>query len=203
MIHNWKALCWNCVILTERIEQCQTKTYSQHRVCRGAADRTPNQYQQVWTYIRPCVGCTSMGDMPKPFGLTTALSSWRSRVVGRAEREYLGCGPQINEQGDYQHSLACSGSGRHPRRPGNSCSCHRCDLFHQRLDMIRQENGDVTRTLRVATCPECHKRTEYPLPDEAPREVFCLECEVWAPVKELSWTGEDFAKLLPPRKERW
>jgi hypothetical protein len=119
--------------------------------------------------------------------------------MGHSEREnFLGCGPHINEFGRYQHGVFCSGGDRNPRRPGNSCSCHRCDLFYQKLDIVRQENGDVKRTLRVAACPGCHNRTEFPFPEQpVPKEVFCQQCSIWSPVETLSWEGEDFSKLLP------
>lgn len=112
--------------------------------------------------------------------------------------QYIGCGPFINEFGVYQHGVFCSGGDHNPRRPGNSCSCHRCDLFYRKLDIIRLPDGDVTRTLRIAACPGCHNRTEFPYTDEPiPREVFCSDCQIWSKVEEVSWTGEDFSKLLP------
>jgi hypothetical protein len=100
-------------------------------------------------------------------------------------------------KGEYQHGVFCSGSPYHPRTPGNTCSCHSCDLFYNRLDVLRHDD-QIRRTLRVAACPGCHKRTEFPFTSESvPREVFCQECSVWAPVEEISWDGRDFAKLLP------
>lgn len=115
---------------------------------------------------------------------------------------YLGCGPQINEFGLYQHGVFCSGIGYHPRKPGNTCSCHSCDLFYNRLSIMRdRDTNQVTRTLWVAACSKCHKRTEFPFTSESiPREVFCQECGLWAKVEEISWTGEDFAVLLPERQ---
>lgn len=110
--------------------------------------------------------------------------------------QYIGCGPFKDGQ-YYQHGVFCSGSPYHPRRPGNTCSCHRCDLFYRRLDIVR-DGETVKRTLRIAACPTCHKRTEFPYTDEpVPREVFCQDCKEWAKVEEISWEGEDFAKLLP------
>ncbi len=98
---------------------------------------------------------------------------------------------------EYQHGIFCSGSGRHPRTPGNSCSCHSCDLFYNRLDVLRHDGDQITRTIRVAACPGCHKRTEFPFTsDSVPREVFCQECSLWVTVEKISWDGKDFAKLL-------
>jgi hypothetical protein len=99
-------------------------------------------------------------------------------------------------RGEYRHGIWCSGSEKHPRTPGDSCSCHSCDLFLNRLDVLRHNGDQIKRTLRVAACPGCHKRTEFPFTG-VPREVYCAECNMWAPVEELSWDGEDFAKLLP------
>src|SRR5579863_8100651 len=99
---------------------------------------------------------------------------------------------------EYQHGLVCSGSSRHPRTPGNSCSCHSCDLFLNRLDVLRHDGDQIKRTIRVAACPGCHNRTEFPFTSEyVPKEVFCIKCSVWAPVEEISWDGLDFAKILP------
>jgi len=104
----------------------------------------------------------------------------------------------VQVKDEYQHSLVCSGSRRHPRTPGMSCSCHSCDLFLNRLNVLRHDGDQIKRTIRVAACPGCHKRTEFPFTSEyVPKEVFCIECGVWAPVEELSWDGLDFAKLLP------
>jgi len=103
-------------------------------------------------------------------------------------------------KGEYQHGIFCSGSPRHPRTPGNSCSCHSCDLFYSwlRLNIVRHDGDQAKRTIRVAACPGCHGRTEFPFTNEPiPREVFCIKCSMWAPVEEISWDGEDFAKLLP------
>lgn len=100
-------------------------------------------------------------------------------------------------KGEYQHGIFCSGGPLHPRTPGNSCSCHSCDLFYNRLDILRHED-QAKRTIRVAACLGCHKRTEFPFTSEyIPKEVFCVECSLWAPVEEVSWDGMDFAKLLP------
>jgi len=99
---------------------------------------------------------------------------------------------------EYQHGVWCSGSTRHPRTPGNSCSCHSCDLFYNRLDILRHDGDQAKRTIRVSACPGCHKRTEFPFISETiPKEVYCIECSMWALVEEISWDGEDFAKLLP------
>jgi len=99
---------------------------------------------------------------------------------------------------EYQHGVWCSGSERHPRTPGNSCSCHSRDLFMNCLDILRHDGDQAKRTIRVSACPGCHKRTEFPFTnDTIPREVFCIKCSMWAPVEEISWDGEDFAKLLP------
>jgi len=98
---------------------------------------------------------------------------------------------------EYQHGVWCSGSGRHPRTPGNTCSCHSCDLFYNRLDVLRHDGDQIKRTIRVSSCSGCHKRTEFPFIESIPREVYCIECDMWAPVEELSWDGKDFAKLLP------
>ena len=118
--------------------------------------------------------------------------------MSERKEAYLGCGPQINEFGMYQHGVFCSGMELHPRTPGNTCSCHSCDLFYNRLDVLRHDGDQIKRTIRVAACPGCHKRTEFPFTDEpVPREVFCQECSLWAPVEEVSWDGLDFAKLLP------
>jgi hypothetical protein len=104
-------------------------------------------------------------------------------------------------ENEYQHGIWCSGSSRHPRTPGNSCSCHSCDLFYNRLDVLRHDGDQVKRTIRVAACPVCHGRTEFPFTSEyVPREVFCIGCNVWAPVEEISWDGLDFAKSLPVMK---
>jgi len=118
--------------------------------------------------------------------------------VSEKPEEYRGCGPFKDGQ-YYQHGVFCSGSDRYPRGSGlgNCCSCHSCDLFYRRLDVARHD-GLVKRTLRVAACPSCHKRTEFPFADApVPREVFCADCNEWAKVEEISWEGEDFAKLLP------
>ena len=102
---------------------------------------------------------------------------------------------------EYQHAIWCSASPRSPRRPGVGCSCHSTDLSLNRLDIVRHDGDQAKRTIRVATCSGCHKRTEFPFTSEyTPKEVFCIECNVWAPVEELSWDGTDFAKLLPELK---
>src|SRR5208337_491190 len=125
-------------------------------------------------------------------------------------------GPQINEYGMYQHGIFCSGSDRHPRTPGNTCSCHSCDLWYNRLSIERHgasgglflpassaTNTDAKRTLWVAACPGCHKRTEFPFISESiPKEVFCQDCSLWIKVEELSWDGLDFAKLLPIKERK-
>jgi hypothetical protein len=99
---------------------------------------------------------------------------------------------------EYQHGLVCSGSERHPRTPGWTCSCHSSDLYLNRLDVLRHDEDQIKRTLRVATCPGCRKRTEFPFTSEyIPKEVFCIQCSMWAPVETLSWDGKDFALLLP------
>ena len=101
-------------------------------------------------------------------------------------------------KGEYQHGIWCSGSPWHPRTPGNTCSCYSCDLFYNRLDVLRHDGDQIKRTLRIASCLGCHKRTEFPFTSESiPKEVFCIQCSVWAPVEEISWDGKDFAKLLP------
>lgn len=100
-------------------------------------------------------------------------------------------------KGEYLHGIYCSGNERFPRTPGNGCSCHSCDLFYRRLDVLRHDGDQIRRTIRVAACPGCHRRTEFPFTDEVvPREVFCQECSLWAKVEEVSWDGKDFAKLL-------
>jgi len=67
-----------------------------------------------------------------------------------------------------------------------------------RLDIIRHDGDQAKRTIRVAACPGCHKHTEFPFTSEyVPKEVFCIECSMWAKVEEISWDGKDFALLLP------
>ena len=101
-------------------------------------------------------------------------------------------------KGEYQHGGWCSAWPLNPRTPGTGCSCHSCDLFMNRLDIIRHDGDQAKRTIRVATCEKCHKRTEFPFTSEAiPREVFCTECSLWAVIETISWDGKDFAKLLP------
>jgi len=120
----------------------------------------------------------------------------------RLLRDKFGAGPQVNEYGMYQHGIFCSGSDRHPRTPGNTCSCHSCDLWYNRLAVTR-DGADAKRTLWAAACPGCHKRTEFPFREEPiPSEVFCNECSLWAKVEELSWEGLDFAKLLPVKERK-
>jgi hypothetical protein len=123
--------------------------------------------------------------------------------MSHGEREnFLGSGPQINEFGVYQHGVFCSGSELKPRdtQRNNCCSCHSCDLFYHRLDIVRHDGDQAKRTIRVATCPGCHSRTEYPFAQNeyVPKEVFCQQCSRWNPVEEISWDGLDFAKLLRP-----
>ena len=117
--------------------------------------------------------------------------------------QYRGCGP-FKDGEHYQHGVFCSGSDRYPRGvPGHCCSCHSCDLFYRKLDVLRHDGDQTKRTIRVAACPGCHKRTEFPYIDEpVPREVFCDDCSVWAKVEEISWDGPDFAKLLPVKERK-
>ena len=62
---------------------------------------------------------------------------------------------------------------------------------------IERHGEDAKRTMWVAECA-CGNRREYPHTTEyVPREVWCPDCSTWTPVKELSWDGTDFAKLLP------
>jgi len=118
-----------------------------------------------------------------------------------SEKLYRGCGPQKDGSDYYQHSGVCSGSPRNPRTPGNTCSCHSCDLWFNRLNILRHDGNQAKRTIWVAACPGCHKRTEFPFTSESvPKEVFCLECSLWAKVEEVSWDGEDLAKLLPVKE---
>src|SRR5277367_3272127 len=87
----------------------------------------------------------------------------------------------VEMKGEYQHGIFCSGSQLPPRTPGNTCSCYACDLYYNRLNVILHDGDQAKRTLRVAACPGCHKRTEFPYTSEAtPREVFCVECKLWA-----------------------
>lgn len=107
-----------------------------------------------------------------------------------------GLGPQM-ENGEYLHSVVCSGSRRYPRRPGNTCCCHSSDLWFRRL-RVERHGADAKRTLWIATCHSCDKRWEFPYSGEPiPREVLCLACLLWAKVEEVSWDGLDFANLLP------
>jgi hypothetical protein len=106
------------------------------------------------------------------------------------------------ENGEYVHSVFCSGSRRHPRMPGHSCYCHRVDIMppHFGETLAAQhdrETGTTKRSLYVAECA-CGNRREYPHTSEyIPREVWCPDCNVWNPVKELSWEGPDLTNLLP------
>ena len=109
----------------------------------------------------------------------------------------------IIENGEYVHSVFCSGSRRYPRgAKDNCCSCHRVDIslphFMERLALERNRDADLTkRILRIAECA-CGNRREYPHDSEyIPREVWCPDCNVWNPVKELSWEGPDLTNLLP------
>lgn len=103
----------------------------------------------------------------------------------------------IQVKGEYQHGIWCSAGPRTPRTPGG-CSCHSCDLFLNRLNILRHDGDQAKRTIRIAACPGCHNRTEFPFTSEyVPKEVFCIKCSLWAPVEEISWDGLDFAKLLP------
>lgn len=114
----------------------------------------------------------------------------------------FGAGPQLTPDGLYQHGIFCSGGPYDPRTPGNTCSCHSCDLWYNKIAIAR-EGADAKRTLWVAACPGCHDRTEFPYTSEAiPREVFCLKCSLWAKVEEISWEGLDLAKLLPVKERR-
>jgi hypothetical protein len=106
----------------------------------------------------------------------------------------------IKENGEYVHSVFCSGSRRHPRTPGNTCSCHSYDIslehFLSKL-AIQRQGEDAKRTLWVAECA-CGNRKEYPHTSEyIPREVWCPDCSAWNPIREISWEGKDLAKLLP------
>ncbi len=119
--------------------------------------------------------------------------------MSETPEEYRGCGPFKNGE-FYQHGVFCSGSDRYPRGSGlgNCCSCHSCDLFYRRLDVVRHDGDQVRRTIRVAACPGCHRRTEFPFTDApVPREVFCNDCSLWTAVEETSWDGEGLTKLLP------
>lgn len=109
-----------------------------------------------------------------------------------------GIGPQT-ENGEYVHGGFCSGSRRHPRRPGNTCSCHSSDLWYRRLSVTRDRAaGTAKRTLHIATCSGCAMRWLYPYSEEyIPRETFCKICSLWAKVEEVWWEGTDFANLLP------
>lgn len=113
-------------------------------------------------------------------------------------------GAFLNEYGEYQHGGWCSGSPYHPRRPGNTCSCYRFDLWYRRLGLgFNREAGSTRRTLWVATCSGCGDRQEFPFTDAPiPRERYCQTCCVWVQVKEESWEGNDFSQLLPvlPRR---
>ena len=113
-----------------------------------------------------------------------------------------GLGP-FKENGEYVHSGVCSGSRRHPRRPGNTCSCWRSDLFFNRLFFEKhydgtQYTGNAKRTIRASTCDDCGILKVFPYSsDPIPRETFCSKCFVWAKVEELSWDGVDFSQYLP------
>lgn len=99
----------------------------------------------------------------------------------------------------YAHGVFCSGSRHYPRGSGlgNCCSCYAIDLYYNRLG-VTFNGSDATRTVRIAVCPSCEKRTEYPLSSEAfPREVFCTDCSVWITVEVVSWTGPRLTDLLP------
>jgi hypothetical protein len=121
---------------------------------------------------------------------------------GIAVKEPIG-GPFIQD-GEYVHGIWCSGSYRHPRRQGNTCSCYRSDLYYRRLGLIfNREAGTVKRTLWVGICPGCTRRWEFPFTEEAiPLEVYCQTCSSWIKVEEVSWEGTNFADALPvfPRK---
>jgi hypothetical protein len=114
-------------------------------------------------------------------------------------------GPFVNEFGDYQHGVFCSGSPYHPRRgDGHSCSCWRSDLWYRRLALTTDRDaGTARRTLWMSTCSGCGIRKVFPFSeDPIPRETYCTRCWVWAKVEEVSWEGADFSKLLPvlPRR---
>jgi len=111
-------------------------------------------------------------------------------------RKYEFGGPVIAGN-EYAHGAWCSGSRRHPRTLGNTCSCHSSDIWYRRLGISR-DGVNARRTLWVSTCSGCGVRREFPYIMEAiPRETFCAKCGLWSQVEEFSWDGPDFAKLLP------
>lgn len=102
---------------------------------------------------------------------------------------------------EYLHSTFCSGSRRYARGvAGQCCSCHRVDIMppHFMETLAVERRAETTkRTLYIAECA-CGNRREYPHTSEyIPREVWCPDCFVWNPVKELSWEGSDLTNLLP------
>jgi hypothetical protein len=108
-------------------------------------------------------------------------------------------GQPFFDNDEYAHSVFCSGSRRYPRGNGlgNCCSCHSIDLYFNRLG-LSFSGTDATRTIQVAVCPGCQKRTEFPSISEAvPREVFCTDCSEWTAVESVSWTGPKLTNLLP------
>ena len=112
-------------------------------------------------------------------------------------------GPVI-DGGEYAHGIFCSGSRRYPRSPGlnNCCSCYNIDLWYRKL-FITRDGANAKRTLWIANC-DCGRRFEFPFSDEPiPREVYCNDCGGWSKVKEVSWDGLDFAKLLPVFPKRY
>jgi hypothetical protein len=126
----------------------------------------------------------------------------KAKTMSQFWRQYGG--PFINEYGDYQHGVWCSGGPYTPRRAGDTCSCYRSDLWYRRLGLVFDRQAKtVKRTLWVSICPGCGWRREFPFADEPiPRETYCQRCWAWAKVEAVSWDGEDFAWLLPTLPRR-
>lgn len=51
---------------------------------------------------------------------------------------------------------------------------------------------NIKRTVWISQCPECTDRVVKT--ESAPRERLCMNCNLWVPFKEESYTGPDLKK---------